>query len=206
VARRVVKIAVAALLTMLFVAGVGASQWSPFWDALAQRPDAKVTDGVNLQGEETRRIELSPGVVFSLTRHGDKITSFESDISGHGAVRCAWEIYVTVRAHVEACSPGEDPDLEAELDYVIDQINDFIAENSLVPITKPQLMEAVEQHKLEAKKAMIGLSHEDQRKKCEADGVSPIAKTAKSTPHDAWVSSLTKLLSVKRPPVWNPCL
>jgi len=174
--RRVVKIATAALLMMSFAAGVGASQWSPFWDALAQRPDTKVTDGVNLQGEETRRIELSSGVVFSLTRHGDKITSFESDISGHGAVRCAWEIYVTVRAHVQACSSGEDPDLEAELDCAIDQINDFIVENSLVPITKPQLMEAVEQRKLEVKKAMIALPHEDQRKNAKLMGSRPLLK------------------------------
>src|SRR5260370_36429740 len=106
-ARRVVKIAAAALLTTLFVAGVRASQWSPFWDAIAERPDAKVTDGVNHKGEETRSIELSSGVAFLLTRHGDKITSFEVDKSGHGAVRCAWESYVIVCAHIEACSPGE---------------------------------------------------------------------------------------------------
>ena len=205
-ARRVVKIAAAALLTTLFIAGVQASQWSPFWDAIAERPDAKVTDGVNHSGEETRRIELSSGVEFLLTRRGDKITSAGIDKSGHGAVRCAWEIYVTVRAHIEACSPGEDPNFEANLDYAIDQINDFIAENSLVPITKPQLMDAIEQRKLQAKRAMFGQSPEDQRKRCEAGGASSIAKLMKSTPHEAWVSGLTKLLSVKRPPVMNPCL
>src|SRR5262249_8812144 len=83
VARRVVTIAAAALLTTLFIAGVQASQWSPFWDAIAERPDAKVTDGVNHSGEETRRIELSSGVEFLLTRRGDKITSAGIDKSGH---------------------------------------------------------------------------------------------------------------------------
>jgi hypothetical protein len=205
-ARRVVKIAAAALLTTLSVAAVQASQWSPFWDALAGRPDATVTDGVNHKGEQTRSIELSSRVVFSLTRHGDRITSFQTDISGHGAVLCAWEIYVTVRAHIEACSPGEDPNFEANLDYAIDQINGFVAENSLVPITKPQLMDAIEQRKLQAKRAMFGHSHEGQRKRCEADGISSIAKPLKLAPQDAWVSGLTKLLSVKRPPVMNPCL
>jgi len=205
-AQRVVRIAAAALLTMLFVAGVQANQWSPFWDAVAERPDAKVTDGVNQKGDETRRIELSSGVVFSLTRQGDRITAFSSDLSGHGAVLCTWAIYVEVRAHIEACSPGEDPDFEARLDDAIDKINGFIVESSLEPVTKPQLMDAIQQRKLQTKRAMSGQSQEDQRKRCEADGASSMVKSLKSMPHNAWVAGLTKLLSVKRPPVMNPCL
>jgi hypothetical protein len=205
-ARRVVQIAAAALLTTLFVAGVQANQWSPVYDALAERPDAKVTDGINDKGEETRRIELSSGVVFSLTRQGDKITAFSADRSGQGAVLCAWAIYVEVRAHIEACSPGEDPDFEARLDGAIDKINDFIVENSLEPVPKPQVMDAVEQRKLQVKKVMFGQSQEDQRKKCEAGEILSMIKSMKSTPHDAWNAGVTKLLSVKRPPVMNPCL
>jgi len=193
-----------ALVMTLFVTGAQGAQWSPFWDAVAERTDAKVIDGVNGKGEQTRRIELSSGVAFYLERHGDKITSFEVDTSGHGAVRCSWEIYVAVRIHIDVCSPGEDPNLEADLDDALDRINDFIAENSLVPITKSQLMDAIGQRKQRAKIAM--LRQGDQRKQCEADGPASLIKAMKSTPRDKWVSSLNDLLSVKRPPVMNPCL
>lgn len=195
-----------ALVMIPFVTGAQGTQWSPFWDAVGERADAKVIDGVNGKGEQTRRIELSSGVSFFLERHGDKITSFELDTSGHGAVRCSWEIYVAMRAHIEVCSPGEDANLEADLDDALDRVNDFIVENSLMPITKPQLMDAIEQRKQQAKIAMLRQSQGDQRKQCEADGIVSFTKTMKSTPRDKWVSSLNDLLSIKRPPVMNRCL
>jgi hypothetical protein len=194
----------AALVMTLFITGAQGAQWSPFWDAVAERPDAKVIDGVNSKGEQTRRIELSSGVSFYLERHGDKITSWDGDTSGHGAVRCAWEIYVAVRVHIDACSPDEDPNLEADLDDALDRVNDFIAENSLVPITKQQLVDAIEQRKQQAI-GMLRRSQGDQREQCEADGAAPLVKAMKSTPRDKWVSTLNDLLSVKRPPVMNPC-
>jgi hypothetical protein len=192
---------VAALLMMAFVTGAHGAQWSPFWDAVAERADAKVTNSVDQKGEPTRRIDLSSGVSFILKRQGDEITSLELDTSGHGAVRCAWAIYVAVRAHIAACSPGEDPKLEADLDHALDQINDFIVENSLVPITKSELKDALEQRTREAKSLLLGQSPTDQRKGCEAEGISSLARSLKSTPRDVWVSSVTELLSVKRPPV-----
>jgi hypothetical protein len=193
-------------LMILLVTVAQGAQWSSFWDTVAQRPDAKVTDGVNDKGEPTRTIELSSGVRFDLERHGDRITYVDGDISGHGAVRCSWEIYVAIRAHIDACSPGEDPDLEAGLDETLDRINDFIVENSLVPTTKSQLAEAIAQHKQQAKLALLGKSQEDQRKQCEADGIAPFIKSMNSTPRDKLKSGVNDLLSVKRPPVMNPCL
>ena len=190
----------------LLVTRVQGAQWTPFWDALAERSDAKVTDGVNNKGEPTRHIELSSGVSFDLERHGDQITSFDGDHSGHGAVQCSWEIYVAVRVHMAACSPGEDPQLEADLDDALDRINDFIAENSLVPIKRSQLADAIAQREQKAKLALLGRPQEDQRKKCEADGLAAFIKAIKLTPREKRKSSLDDLLSVKRPPVMNPCL
>ena len=91
-------------------------RWSPFWDAVAARPDVKVVDGIDHKGAETRRIEFPSGVSFNLTREGDEITYFGSDTSGHGAVQCSWEIYLGARSYVEACLPGEDPGFEARLE------------------------------------------------------------------------------------------
>jgi hypothetical protein len=82
---------------------------------------------------------------------------------------------------------GEDPNLEADLDGALDRINDFIAENSLTPITKPQLMDAIEQRKQQAKIAMPRQSERDQRKQRETDWIASRIKTIKSTPRDKWI-------------------
>ncbi|CCE09606.1 conserved hypothetical protein [Bradyrhizobium sp. STM 3843] len=182
------------------------AHWSPFWDELAARSDAKVIDGVSDKGEPTRRIELSSGVSFDLERHADQITSMGSDHTGLGAVQCSWEIYVAVRAYVEACVPGEDRTFEVDLDDAIKRMNDFIVENSLVPVTKSQLQDAVEQRKRQVGDAVRGQSNGDHTKQCEADAVRPISLALRSMSHDARVSNLNRLLSVKRPPVMNPCL
>jgi hypothetical protein len=162
----------AAILVSALAAHAGDIHWSPFWDALAERSDAKVIDGVNRKGEPTRRIELSSGVSFNLERHGDQITSMGSDTSGLGAVQCSWEIYVAVRSYVEACLPGEDQGFEVDLDHAIDRTNDFIVENSLVPVTKPQLQDAVEQR---SSSRMLSSSANDWFKRPCADSPMTIA-------------------------------
>jgi hypothetical protein len=193
-----------ALAMTLCVSAAHAAQWSPFWDAVAARADAKVIDGVNNEGEPTRTIKLSSGVEYSLERHGDKISVLDGDISGHGPVQCFWEIYVTMRVHIGACSPGEDPKLEADLDGALDRINDFIVENSLVPITKPQLTDAI----LKRKQRALGQSQEDRRRQCDAEDAGGFTGFVKRTmaDRDKWIASVNDLLSVKRPPAMNPCM
>jgi hypothetical protein len=185
----------------LFMSVAQGAQWSPFWDAVAARADAKVIDGVNDKGEQTRRIELSSGVTYFLERHGDQISVLDGDVSGHGPVQCYWEIYVAMRVHAALCSPGEDPKLEADLDLALDRINDFIVENSLVPITKPQLMDAI----LKRKQRALGQSQADRRKQCDAEDAGGFTGFVKGTmaDRDKWINDL---LSVKRPPVMNPCM
>jgi hypothetical protein len=197
---------IASIFVWAIAAHAQQAHWSPFWDAVAARPGVKVVDGIDYKGREIRRIEFSSGVLFDLTREGNEITSFGSDTSGHGAVQCSWELYLGARSYVEACLPGEDPGFEARLDSALDRINDFIVENSLVPTAKSQLQEAVEQRKRLAREEVRGLSDDDRRKKCEVHAMRPLIDRMKSVPHDAWVAGLDKSLSVKRPPVMNPCL
>lgn len=95
----------AALLLSVLTADAQEAQWSPLWDALTKRSDAKVVDGIDGKGKATRRIDLSSGVSFFLER-GDRIISTGIDNSGRGAVQCSWEIYVAVRSYTQACQPG----------------------------------------------------------------------------------------------------
>jgi len=197
---------IASIFVWAFAAHAQQAHWSPFWDEVAARPGVKVVDGIDYNGREMRRIEFSSGVLFDLTREEDKITYFGSDTSGHGAVQCSWELYLGARSYVEACLPGEDPGFEARLDSALDRMNDFIVENSLVPTAKSRLQEAVEQRKRLAREGVRGLSDDDRRKKCEVHAMRPLIDRMKSVSHDAWVAGLDKSLSVKRPPVMNPCL
>ncbi|MCA1427350.1 MULTISPECIES: hypothetical protein [unclassified Bradyrhizobium] len=196
----------AALLLSALTADAQEAQWSPLWDALTKRSDAKVVDGVNDKGKATRRIDLSSGVSFFLERDGDRIMSTGFDNSGRGAVQCSWEIYVGVRAYTEACQPSEDQAFEADLDDAIARMNEFIVENSIVPVTKSELQDAIRQRKQHVGDVVRGQSDDDRRKLCEANPIRPMSIALRSASHDLRVSTLNTLLSVKRPPVKNPCL
>jgi hypothetical protein len=89
-----------------------AGEWGDFWDAIAQRPDAKTTDDPKTNGAERRRIVLNSGVEFQLDRHGDQLTSVGLDKSGKGAVLCLWEIYIAAKIYLETCTPTKDPELQ----------------------------------------------------------------------------------------------
>ena len=173
---------------------------------LGEAARRKIVDGVNDKGGATRRIDLSSGVSFFLERHGDQVASTGVDNSGAGAVQCSWEIYVGVQSYTEACQPGEDRSFEADLDEAIDRINDFIVENSLVPVSKSELQDAPRQREKHVKQMTRWQSDDDHRKLCEANPIRPMSVALRSASHDSRVSILNKPLSVKRPPVKNPCL
>jgi hypothetical protein len=122
-----------------------AGEWGDFWDTIAQRPDAKTIDGPNINGAHKRRIVLNSGVEFQLDRHGDQFTSVGLDKSGKGAVLCLWEIYIATKIYLETCTSTRGPELEADIDRAIDQINNFIVENSLQPTSKADVAAAIEQ-------------------------------------------------------------
>jgi hypothetical protein len=184
-----------------------AEQWGAFWDDLAKQPRVKITDSVNSDGEERRIIELPSGVEFILERHGDKITSAGNDTSGHGAVMCSFGLLIAARAQIGTCSPGEDRDLEADLDNAIDRISEFIVENSLQPVKK-EVEDYIEDGRNRTVEVLRGQSDEDREKKCHSKGASFLTNRLKSMSREQRrpFVDVTELLSVKRPPVLNPCL
>ena len=179
-----------------------AGEWGVFWDAVAQRPDAKTIDHPNINGAERRRIVLNSGVEFQLDRRGDQLTSVGHDKSGKGAVLCLWEVYIATKIYVETCSPTRDQELEADLDRAIDQINDFIVENSLQPTSKADLVAAIEQRK----KIFKGTLSPGDDRKCPTEAIAPLAAALKLLSSENRQAAVTKLLSIKRPRVMNPCL
>jgi hypothetical protein len=75
-----------------------------------------------------------------------------------------------------------------------------------VSALKSQLLEAIEQRKRMIEDPVRGQSDDDRHKKCEAHTARSLTNAVKSMPHEAWVANLNSFLSVKRPPVMNPCL
>jgi hypothetical protein len=63
----------------------------------------------------------------------------EEDTSGHGAVLCAWRVYINLRAGLNLCFPSEYPELREDLDSAIGSMNRFIAANRKPPTTMAEV-------------------------------------------------------------------
>jgi hypothetical protein len=124
------------------------------------------------------------------------------DHTGHGAILCNWGIYVSLRGTLKVCSPGNDALREA-LDTAIDQINGFILENSLTPVSKADLEKTIQITEQGAIHAITGASDEETKTKCMSDSFFARLKSMRPEQLDR---SVTDLLSVKRPAVQIPCL
>jgi hypothetical protein len=164
-------------------------------DVIAAQPGAQTTTTMNNDGSEDTVVKLPNGVAFHQMRRNGETRTFGSDLSGHGAVLCSWEIYVALAAALEICPEYRNEPLKADLAYAIDRINDFIVANNLFPVSKAELEKRAASRR------------EDASRLCRPD--SPAAgmlKSLGSVSHDKLVSSVADLLSVPRPPVMNPCL
>jgi hypothetical protein len=173
---------------------------------LADQPGAKVVDSKDRNGDEIRNVELLSGVSFRLHRHGDKVTSVGNDHTGKGAVQCMWGIYISIRSYLKVCSGATDDALVTGLDTAIERINEFIIENSLIPVTRADLEGAILLQEQRGARELIGVPKEEIQRKCMAAQSSPAHSKLRSYIKDDLDGKINNLLSVKRPPVMNPCL
>src|SRR5258708_16467804 len=127
-------------------------------DAIAAQPGAQTTTTANKDGSEVKEVKLPNGVTFHQVRRNGDTQTFGNDVSGHGAVLCAWEIYNALAAAIEICPEYRSEPLKADLADAIDRINNFIVANSLSPVTKTEL------------KKRAASRGEDVSQLCQADG------------------------------------
>jgi hypothetical protein len=161
-------------------------------ETIGAQPGAQTTTTVNKDGSEDTVVKFPNGVVFRSVGRNGETRIFGADHSGHGAVLCSWEIYVTLAAALEICPRYRNESLRASLASAVDRINDFIVANSLFPVAKTEL------EKRAASKREVRL--------CRSRGVAGMLKSVGSVSHDKLMSGVADLLSVPRPPVMNPCL
>jgi hypothetical protein len=162
------------------------------------------------KGGEIASSEASPviiynanGVVISRASNGSELAI---DNSGHGAVMCVWSFYVGLAAYLDICFPDKDKEFREDLGKGIDKIDQFIVENSLIPVSKADL----EARERSVRTRFSEASPSEIQTTCSASpgdnryGVYASFRSALT--NEKLKASIADLLSVPRPRVMNPCL
>jgi hypothetical protein len=181
-------------LTIALATYVPATGQGVDFDAIAALPGAQTTTTKSTDGSEVTEVKLPNGVVFHRERRNGETSTYGADLSGHGAVMCAWRIYNGLAAALESCPEYRNEPLKADLADAIDRINDFIVANSLSPVTKAEL-----------ERTAAAAMKENVPRLCQSGDLAGMLKSA-GLAHDRFMSSVADLLSIPRPPVTNPCL
>jgi hypothetical protein len=111
----------------------------------------------------------------------------------HGAVLCAWGIYLAAKDIGETCYPSRDTAFQATLEKEIARIDRFILDNA--PMTKEQLEQLKQTPPFKPQTALL----------CQQD-LRHLYEVLRKAGPQKLDSSITDLLSVPRKPVLNPCL
>ncbi len=180
--------------------------WGTPWDAMLGKPGTKVVYGKDASGNETRELRLASGVTVTQIRHGKQVQNVENDVSGHGAVMCAWGIYLQLREQLESCNASGNEPLKKNLDTAISRIGDFIVANAVPPMSKADVDGMLQQRLGVVRKEAAGLPQAQKDRQCKAGETTGTLQKLRTMPQAQWDSSLNDLLAVPRPPVMNPCL
>ena len=188
-----------------------ASDWGAVWDSLAEQPGATVSDGKDVDGSPIRQINLASNVSFLLRRKGDHVEVTGVDNSGHGAVACAAQTFPPLLLIIDTCAPGKYPEVRKALGQALNDIDDFIVKNSVVPVTKETLQQERRATEAKVRAQSAGMTPDDIAKECHRpDFQSWLSKLEPgSGDHDEAerIRQVTKdLLAAPRPPVRNPCI
>ena len=182
-----------ALFTLLLLPVSSAFAYDEaFWESIAKRPDVEIKTEV----DGSRTAHFKGGV--RIYESGKEV-----DDSGLGAVRCNWDIYISVNAALDACAPGTK---SAHIDYAIEKTKAFIIANNLTPITAAEL-DAEIAKKLEVTKTEIAKASEERREQlCSQSMPIMYEKSISALPLDQFKQSIDAGLAVPRPPVSKPCM
>jgi hypothetical protein len=184
----------AALGLVLAAAPAGAQEQAQ-WARLRALPGASISQSTDTRGQAFEEVRLPSGVVFMKTEQG----VVGIDQSGRGAVLCQWQIYIAILGTLDNCPAGDEPPLQDELTEAIERINGFIVANSLDPVTREQVNEAVMQRRAASRaKPWWTAPPGDIGRACRSEELAGMLRSMRA--------ETDKLLGLPRPPVLNPCL
>jgi hypothetical protein len=119
----------------------------------------------------------------------------QMDVSGKGAVLCAWMLYDTVAIIGETCHRNRDEALQTELRNSVSRIETFIMANSREPASREGLDEARRQRRAEL-----------DRRLCRQRDAVDMYRAVRDQGPEKLRSDIDDLLSIPREPVMNPCV
>jgi hypothetical protein len=204
---KVMRTLIGALTAVLFATPASFAQkgQKPLSDGelLSAQPGVEITH--RTEGDVDITEWKKNGVSIRQEQKGSKVTSFGNDASGKGAVLCALQVEVAIRAGLDACPSEKYQDLKNDLDESIAAINTFVLANSIRPTTLDQIraQEASIQTSLIAK---IGSDNENSQKSCENGDLIKMTDMMAAMSRDERRKHLADVLSIPRWPVMNPCL
>jgi hypothetical protein len=204
--RRATACAPVALALGTSCQGSASSNDEALFDQLAKQPGAQVREEIAPDGSLEKDILLPSGVAFTRRQLGDKVSNFDEDRSGHGAVLCVWSLYIALSVTLEACGKRQDDELRQHLAAAIDKINDFIVVNSLTVVTKDDVERRVQQSRAAHWKQVAAVSAEEVKGSCVYGDAARMIAAFSAQKVEGRREALEKLLSVPRPPLLNPCL
>ena len=131
----------------------------------------------------------------------------KSDMTGKGAVLCAWSIYASVQYTTRKCGWTRSA-VDDAIDQAVAEIDRFIIDNMPSPVTQAQLDET----KRNDNDWLWGGSAESIAKRCAVEDVNEGGPAAfawqyrSNSDADSLRAGVADLLSIPREPVMNPCL
>jgi hypothetical protein len=204
--RCVIACTVAALALAVPCRGSAGSSDEALFDQLAQQPGAQVREEIAPDGSLEKEILLPSGVAFTRRQLGDKVSVVDEDRTGHGAVLCAWSLYIALGVTLEACGKRQEDELRQHLAAAIDEINNFIVSNSLTAVTKEEVESRVLQTRAAHWRRIAAVSAAEVKRSCTSGDAARMIAGFSVQRAEERRGALEKLLSVPRPPVLNPCL
>lgn len=122
------------------------------------------------------------------------------EMDPRGGVMCIWMLYVSLKALAENCYRERDAAYIETLDWSIDEMEKFILRNS--KMTAGQLAQGREYY---VRYVVEGVTA-DRAGTC-APGIGSLYPAPDKIPNrQAVEADIRQLLSIDRPPSWNPCL
>jgi hypothetical protein len=177
----------------------GAEERSAAYQAFAAQPGAELSQRTE-RGEEVYVARYRGVVLEERVREG-RVQTFTTDHSGHGAVLCTWMIYISLRAQLSACNPGQHEELREDFEWMIGSLNAFIADND--PNREPLLSW---QERAAAADARYQQHFRSNPQVCRNPDAAASVLSFLSEPREARRRRVTEHLSVPRPPASAPCL
>lgn len=176
-----------------------AEERSAEYQAFAAQPGAELSQ--RTERDQEVHVARYRGVVLEERGRQGRVETLVTDRSGHGAVLCTWMVYISLRAQLSACSPGQHEELREDFDWAVGALNEFIAEND--PNREPLLS-------WQERAAVVDDRYQQQLRAnpqvCRNPDAAIFVLSFLSQPREARRRWVTEHLSVPRPPASAPCL